>query len=134
MEIHEVGTYSSPKAGQMHIYMVEHPGGIEGDLGRRAEAKVLYNMECSSSDNLIFWPDWLSFAHKVNAIAGEQVLDPMADMAEEQGLVVATGLECPDCGCRVVDALELVEVESAAEGEEWVFCHGCGEAYQIGKN
>ena len=131
LTIHEIGEYTTAKGEIFNIYMVEHQGGTIGGRGLECAA-VTYNLDIDERTEYLFWPDWLEFAHAVNAKAGETFLNPLEDPAEELGLVVATGWECPDCGCRVVDALTiLADVDHLPPElpEDAVLCDYCGDIY-----
>lgn len=133
LTIHQIGMYSTAQGPKYGIYMVEHQGGNR-DAAGEVPAAVTYCLDINERTEFLMWPDWLQFAHAVNAKAGEVFLDPLEDPAEELGLLVPTGWACPDCGCRVVDALLIladtdhlpIELE-----EDDVLCDFCGETYQI---
>lgn len=126
MERHDIGTYSTASGDQLEIYMLQIPT-YHSDNGHVIPASMVYCMEAREAANRLFWPDWLQFAHMINAIAKERVFDPMEDPAEGLGLVIMTGCECPECGCRVMD--ELVWVD-----DEAVFCHACKSEYVPGEH
>jgi hypothetical protein len=130
MEKHEIGQYSTASGDILDLYMLEFPTG-RSDAGEVIPAAVVYNMEAVQAKPLLFWHDWLAFAHAVNRIAGDDILDIHdvgEDPAVKAGLVVDVGMECPGCGCRVVDALAWVD-----ESNERVWCEACQTIYTPGE-
>lgn len=126
MDRYDIGTYSTARRDILELYVLQIPT-YQPDGGELVPAAVVYCMEARHTDNRLFWQDWLAFAHMVNEIAGEVVLDIKVDEALEMGLVVGVGLECPDCGCRVMD--ELVWVD-----DDHVLCAACDTVYVPGEN
>jgi len=127
MEKHEIGEYSTASGDILNLYMLEFPTG-RSDTGEVIPAAVVYNMEAQVAESFLFWPDWLQFAHAVNRIAGEVILDIHEDPAVCEGICVPVGQECPYCGCRVVDSLAWVD-----EIEERVKCEACDTVYTPGE-
>ena len=138
LTIHEIGQYSpASMRGTLDIYMVEHQGGIDGFLGHKEPPAVTYCMDISGNTELLFWPDWRAFATKVNSYAGESFLDPDDDPAVTESIAIATGMECPDCGNRIMDFLCPLDgaedlPEEAADAD--ILCDNCSCFYSLGEN
>lgn len=127
MEKHEIGQYLMAGGDVLELYMLEIRTGLS-DAGEVVPAAVVYCMEALLARPLLFWRDWLAFAHAVNAVAGQQVLDIHEDPAVCEGICVPVGQECPNCGCRVVDSLAWID-----EAEERVQCEACDNIYTPGE-
>lgn len=134
LQLHEYGMYTIMADQELRIYMVQHDGGVDGVLGLKEPPAVTYCLDVAGHTALLFWPDWLAFAHKVNSIAGEEILNPMQDPAVEMGIVLPIELACPKCGCRVVDTLEPLDVYEDSTLNFQVFCHHCEEPFNPGEN
>jgi len=125
MQTHEIGQYSTASGDILSLYMLEFPTG-RSDAGEVIPAAVVYCMEAQVAKPLLFWKDWLAFAHAVNAIAGEVILDIHEDPAVCESICVPVGQECPDCGCRVMDSLVWID-----DGQ--VQCEACDNIYTLGE-
>lgn len=128
LTIHEIGEYQVRSDLVLSFYMVEHQGGQTG-FGRIAPA-VTYCMDVNGQSEILFYPDWLAFAHLVNSKAGKTIFHPQGfSPAEKAGIIVAAGFGCPNCGNRMTDFLPWIEAEG---GRELIRCACCAEIYYPG--
>lgn len=116
----EYGQYTTKRGAVFAIYLTEHQGGINA-MGDPVPPNVQYSLDTDGKTTLLLWTDWLSFAHKVNAMAVEEILAPMGDPAVELGLAVGPEAACPHCSCRLVDWLRWKD--------NMIKCAWCGNIY-----
>jgi hypothetical protein len=112
-------------SAEFDVYAFIRPGGID-DMGCKVQPKAVYCLDVNGRGELWAWTDWFAFCTKVNALAGDALLDPLCDPLLAEGLLVIPQWGCPNCGQRLMDELDIVD-----DDEGQIRCLSCGHEYKL---